>query len=91
MTAQFCFCHILTILCQVSANYCQTMAVWFMDQKPWLETIDVIHAEPKIIHPTGKYLTPYFTMRTCIPWRDLPDRYGPWQTVFSATVALDIC
>ena len=22
-------------------------------------------------------------LRTGAPWRDLPDRYGPWQTVYS--------
>jgi transposase len=21
-------------------------------------------------------------LRTCSPWRDLPERYGPWQTCF---------
>lgn len=24
-----------------------------------------------------------FRISTGIPWRDLPDRYGPWQTVYS--------
>jgi transposase len=23
-----------------------------------------------------------FRARTGIPWRDLPERYGPWQTVY---------
>ncbi|MEU9102733.1 IS5 family transposase [Streptomyces sp. NPDC048361] len=24
-----------------------------------------------------------YKIRTGIPWRDLPDRYGPWQTVYT--------
>jgi transposase len=24
-----------------------------------------------------------FRLRTGVPWRDLPERYGPWQTVYS--------
>jgi transposase len=24
-----------------------------------------------------------FRINTGIPWRDLPERYGPWQTVYS--------
>jgi transposase len=24
-----------------------------------------------------------FVLHTGIPWRDLPERYGPWQTVYS--------
>ena len=23
-----------------------------------------------------------FRVRTGLPWRDLPERYGPWQTVY---------
>jgi transposase len=23
-----------------------------------------------------------FRVRTGVPWRDLPDRYGPWETVY---------
>src|SRR5215210_7947705 len=25
----------------------------------------------------------YWLLRTGAPWRDLPERYGPWQTVYS--------
>ncbi|BCL21841.1 hypothetical protein GCM10017668_36840 [Streptomyces tuirus] len=24
-----------------------------------------------------------YKIRTGMPWRDLPDRYGPWQTVYT--------
>jgi transposase len=24
-----------------------------------------------------------FRLKTGVPWRDLPERYGPWQTVYS--------
>jgi transposase len=24
-----------------------------------------------------------FVLHTGVPWRDLPERYGPWQTVYS--------
>ncbi|QIK05827.1 transposase [Streptomyces sp. ID38640] len=24
-----------------------------------------------------------YKIRTGLPWRDLPDRYGPWQTVYT--------
>jgi len=24
-----------------------------------------------------------YKIRTGVPWRDLPDRYGPWQTVYT--------
>ena len=24
-----------------------------------------------------------FVLRTGVPWRDLPERYGPWNTVYS--------
>jgi transposase len=41
--------------------------------------------------PTGKPNKPHRTLlngilwklRTGAPWRDLPDRYGPWSTVYS--------
>jgi transposase len=26
-----------------------------------------------------------FRVRTGIPWRDLPQRYGPWETVYKST------
>lgn len=28
-------------------------------------------------------------LQTGAPWRDLPERYGPWQTVWSYTAADD--
>ncbi len=28
-----------------------------------------------------------YKIRTGLPWRDLPDRYGPWQAVYTASAA----
>jgi transposase len=29
-----------------------------------------------------------WVLHTGAPWRDLPERYGPWETVFNWTLAL---
>lgn len=45
---------------------------------------------PPVKGPMGKPMTPhrpvvegiFFRYRTGVPWRDLPEQFGPWQTVW---------
>lgn len=30
-----------------------------------------------------------YWLHTGVPWRDLPERYGPWETVYSRLAALE--
>ena len=45
---------------------------------------------PPVKGPMGKPMTPHrpvvegivYRYRTSVPWRDLPEQFGPWQTVW---------
>jgi transposase len=51
--------------------------------EPWLETIgrDPRGAKNKTSNQ-HIFNSVLYRMRTGIPWRDLPERYGPWQTIY---------
>jgi putative transposase len=59
---------------------------WLSEQQ-WMRVATVLAAQPRRGRP-GKDDRRFFEAvvwwrRTGVPWRDLPDEFGPWKTVFN--------
>jgi transposase len=57
-----------------------------IDDREWALIHDVVPAGPgggrPRREPRAMLSAMFWILRSGSPWRDLPERYGPWQTVF---------
>jgi putative transposase len=65
---------------------CMATRAWINDAQ-WLRVQAVLASEPRRGRPGNDdrrlFEAVVWWRRTGVPWRDLPDEFGPWKTVFN--------